>query len=70
MANGVGHSTPSTAAVAWLSAGKSLWRNAALVNGTPMSFGLSGGDRKGNRGITIRLPRRDRLDIGGGADEH
>ncbi|HET6707243.1 hypothetical protein [Amycolatopsis sp.] len=49
---------------------KSLWRNAFVVNTTPTRFGDYPNGGKGNRGITIRLPERDRLDIGGGAGEH
>ncbi|WP_143268589.1 hypothetical protein [Amycolatopsis vastitatis] len=36
------------------------------IEGFPVSVAAG----KGNRGITIRLPHLDRLDIGDGADEH
>ncbi|WP_143264377.1 hypothetical protein [Amycolatopsis kentuckyensis] len=49
---------------------ESLWRNAVVVNTTPTRFGDYPDGGKGNRGITIRLPERDRLDIGGGAGDH
>ncbi len=51
---------------------ESVWQAKIRTPAEPAAtrFLVSPDDGKGNRGITIRLPHLDRLDIRDGADEH